>query len=104
MGKELSSEVDDGSIEVNEEVAELMEMDEEERNEYCKEVIMAVAKGFEDILQISGKIPQAKALKEYMGELQEKMSEIRVVLFYTIKPEFRDVYLKLIETFSGVSL
>lgn len=91
-------------VEVSEKVAELMEMGEEERVEYCKKVIKAVGKGLEEIGQIKSKIAQARAIKGYFKEIEEEMEEIRVAVLYTIKPEFRETYLELLEMFSKTNL
>lgn len=91
-------------IEVSEAVAELMEMGEEERVEYCKSVVKAVAEGFKEIKEIGHKVKQARAMKEYLAELNENMEEIRVAVIYTIKPEYRDTYIDLLEEFGDLSL
>lgn len=104
MGSNLGDKVEDESIEVSEKVAELMEMPEEERVEYCKNVIKAVAKGFEDIGELKTNIAKAKALKSYLAELNENMEEIRACVLYTIKKEFRDTYIDLLEQFAETSL
>lgn len=91
-------------VEVSEKVAELMEMGEEERVEYCKGVIKAVVGGFKEINSLSSKIAQARALKDYLKELEEKMEEIRVAVLYTIKEEFRETYLELLEMFAKSGL
>ena len=78
----------------------LMAFPEEERNQYCIDTIKAVAKGLQDVAQIKGKIAQVKALKKYMKSLREKKDEIMAPLLYTIKPEFRDTFIELLQNFS----
>lgn len=102
MGKDDEERKGD-VVEVSEKVAELMEMEEEERVEYCKKVIKAVADGFKEINEIKAKIGQARALKEYLKEIEENMEEIRVVVLYTMKEEFRETYLELLEMFAKSS-
>jgi len=96
-------EGDDG-IEVSQSVAELMEMEAQERVEYCKQVIKTVGDGFKEIAKIDKRIAQARALKSYMEELKENMEDIRTAILYTIKPQFRDVYLDLLEELGSLGL
>ena len=78
----------------------LMAYPEAERNQYCIDTIMAVAKGLGDVAKIKGKIVQVKALKKYMKSLRDKKDEIMAPILYTIKPEFRDTYIELLQNFS----
>ena len=80
----------------------LMALPEEVRVKYCIEVIIALADTAEKIAGIKGKLPQLKAVKEFLAELRTKKDEILPIILFTIKPEFRDTYLELLDTFSGV--
>jgi hypothetical protein len=95
MGEDKDDEVDIGPTHA------LMAFPEEERDQYCIDVIKSLADAAENIAKIKGKIPQAKALKAFIKDLQNKRDEIEPVFFYMIKPEFRDVFLDLIKRFSG---
>ena len=78
----------------------LMAFPELERNQYCMDVVKALADSVEQIVKIKGKIKQAKAAKVFWKDLQEKRDEIQPVLFYIIKPEFRETVLELMERFA----
>ncbi len=89
---------DDVSVEY---VHALMAIPEPRRSEWCKEVVIAIANGAEKIAKIQGKIPQAKAAKEFLNELVRKKEELLPVFYYMVKPEFRDTIQELLERFSG---
>lgn len=97
MGEEVrkGTEIDE------EEVRELIAMPEEERIVYCEGVIRAVANTLDEIMKTKAKIPQAKAMKEFMKDFKEKRAKILPVFFYAIKPEFRDVFLDLLDKLGG---
>jgi len=78
----------------------LMALPEEVRNKYCIDTMMAVADGLEQVTKIKGKIVQMKAMKKFLKSLREKKEEIMTPIIYTIKPEFRDTYIELLQRFS----
>jgi len=74
---------------------------EPQRSEWCRGVILAVAVGAEKIAKIKGGIKQGVAAKAFFKDLQSKKDDLLPVLFYIIKPEFRDTVQELMERFSG---
>jgi len=74
---------------------------EPQRSEWCREVILSVAVGAEKVVQIKGKIKLAKAAQGFFKDLQSKKDDLLPVLFYIIKPEFRETVQELMERFSG---
>ena len=97
----MGEEVREGTGVDEEEVRELMAMPEEERRVYCEGVIRAVANELDAIMKTKAKINQAKAMKEFMNDFKEKRARILPVFFYAIKPEFRDVFLDLLDKLGG---
>lgn len=79
----------------------LMALPEKMRAQYCKGVIMAVVEGVEKVRKIDGKIPQAKAVQRLQKELMEQRFDLIPVVMFTVKPEFRDFYMELLERFAG---
>jgi hypothetical protein len=82
-------------------VKELMAMSEADRDKYCIGVINAIADAFEGIAKLDSKIKQAKAVKTLMADLRDKKDEILPVVFYIIKPQFRETIAGLMEKFAG---
>jgi hypothetical protein len=82
-------------------VQELMAMNEGDRDRYCVEVVNALADAFEGIMKMDSKIKQARAVKALMADLRDKKSEILPVVFYMIKPQFRDTIAGFMEKFAG---
>lgn len=78
----------------------LMAIPEEMRVKYCKDVLMAVVAGVEKVVSIDGKIPQFKAAQKLQKELMEQRFELIPAVLFTVKPEFRDFYMDLLEKFS----
>jgi hypothetical protein len=91
---------DDGEVDLGATHA-LMAIPEPERTKYCIEVIKALADAAEEIAKMKGKIKQAKAAQEFLGDLKAKKNELLPVFFYVIKPEFRETVVELMERFSG---
>ena len=82
-------------------VKELMAMSEADRDKYCIGVINAIADAFEGIAKLDSKIKQARAMKALMEDLKDKKAEILPVVFYIIKPQFRETIAELMEKFAG---
>jgi len=76
---------------------ELMKLPEKERVEYCKRVIEAVVDALVKVKEVKAKVEQYKRAKKLYEELHRKRFELLPVFLYTIKPEFRDTYLDLLE-------
>jgi hypothetical protein len=81
-------------------VHSLMALPESARNKYCIDTMMAVADGLEQVTKVKGKILQIKAMKKFLKSLREKKEEVMTPIIYTIKPEFRDTYIELLQRFS----
>lgn len=95
---------DDGKV--NEEVDlgpthALYAIPEPQRSQWCREVVLAVADGAEKVAKIKGKIRLAKASQAFLKDLRSKKDELLPVLYYIIKPQFRDTVQELMERFSG---
>lgn len=99
-----NDKVEEDTVEVSEAVAELMAMGEEERIEYCRKVIRAIGEGFKECMTGGSKIAQARAIKDYVAELREQADDIRAAMLFTIKKEFREIYIELLEAFTEISL
>lgn len=85
----------------DEATSELMEMSEEDRATYCKGAIMAVVEAVEKVKSVDGKIPQMKAAQKLQKELMGQRFELIPVVLFTVKSEFRDFYMDLLERFSA---
>lgn len=92
--------IDDDSVDVGPTHA-LLAMPEVERDRYCVDVVNALADALEKIAKMKSKIKQAKELKLFFADFREKRDEILPVIFYMIKPQFRDTFQDLMEKFSG---
>jgi hypothetical protein len=79
----------------------LMAMPEPERSQYCIDVVNALANALEEITKVKAKIKQAKMIKLFFADLRNKKDEVLPVMFYIIKPQFRDTVQDLMERFSG---
>jgi len=79
----------------------LLAMPELERDQYCIDVVNALADALEEITKVKAKIKQAKMVKLFFADLQKKKDEVLPVMFYIIKPQFRDTVQDLMERFSG---
>jgi len=79
----------------------LMAFPELERNQYCVDVINELARAVESVLKIKGGIKKARAMKSLWADLKKNRDEILPVMFYVIKPEFREMVLVLMERFAG---
>lgn len=75
----------------------LMALPKDVRDKHCKDVIMSILNTLEKINSIQGKILQMKALKAFTEDMKRKRSVIEPIILYTIKPEFRDFYLDLLD-------
>jgi hypothetical protein len=82
-------------------VKELMAMSEADRDKYCIGVINAISDAFEEIMVMNSRIKQAKAVRALMEDLRSKKDEILPVIFYIIKPQFRETIVSLMERFAG---
>jgi hypothetical protein len=92
----MGEDVDTGPVHA------FMALPELERDQYCIDVIKALAGAAETIMNMKPKLKQAKAVKELMTELRTKRDELLPVFFYVIKPQFRDTFVELMEKFAGV--
>lgn len=95
--EDLGEDVDIGPVHA------LMAIQEPERSRYCIEVVEALAEAVEKISKMDSKIKQARAVKEFMKELRIKRDEILPVVFYMVKPQFRDTVQMLLEKFAGIT-
>jgi len=77
----------------------LMSLPPDIRDKYCIDTILALADAAEKITKMKGKIPQARAAKKFMSDLTAKMNEILPIVIYTVKDQFRDTYVGLLEKF-----
>jgi hypothetical protein len=82
-------------------VKELMAMNEADRDKYCIGVVNAIADAFEEIMKMDSRIKQARAVKMLMEDLRNKKGEILPVVFYIIKPQFRETIAGFMEKFAG---
>lgn len=81
-------------------VNELIAIPLAERTKYCIDTINALADTLETAMNIQPKLKQAKVTKDLMKEIQRKRYELLPILYYIIKPEFRDTVQELLERFS----
>ena len=81
----------------------LMSLSPDVRDKYCIDTILALADAAEKIANMKGKIPQAKAAKKFFVDLKAKMNEILPIVMYTVKDQFRDTYVSLLEKFRKFS-
>ena len=75
----------------------LMAFPEPQRSQYCIEMMEALADAAEDTANKKGKIKQARAFKAFLADLRAKKSEILPVVFYMVKPQFRDTVQEFME-------
>lgn len=70
----------------------------EQSVEYTINVLNALIQAIEQIAQIQGLLPKKKAIEQFLTEFDKKSPEIMTAILYSIKPEYRETYLKLFET------
>ena len=81
-------------------VNELMAIPLEERTKYCIDMINALADTLETAMNIQPKLKQAKVAKDLMKEIQRKRYELLPIMYYIIKPEFRETVRELLDRFA----
>lgn len=80
----------------------LMAFPEPQRSQFCIDTVNALADAVENIMKMKGKIKQAKAFKAFFADFRAKKDEILPVMYYMIKPQFRETFVILLEKLSGM--
>ena len=70
-----------------------------EWDRYCRDVIRTVAEGIVRVIEAKkqGLIMQKKLADKFLAELRSRQDEVLKVFLYTVKPEFRDVYIEVMD-------
>jgi len=70
-----------------------------EWDRYCEGVIRTIADGIVKVIEAKkqGLIMQKKVADKFLAELRSRQDEVLKVFLYTVKPEFRDVYLEIMD-------
>ena len=84
-----------------EEAKYLMKLPEEKRVEYVRKVLLSLANAVGKVMAEKNKIKRLKLLKKLQKEFESNKETIIVCLLYTIKDEFRDIVLKIMDAVSG---
>lgn len=81
----------------------LIAYSEDQRIEYIKGVIEALAQAIEKITSQKGALNQLKMASDFLREWSQHQEELLPALIYTIKPEFRISYYQLLERLSTLN-
>ena len=70
-----------------------------EWDEYCRGILRTIADGVVKVFMAKkqGLIIQKKVADKFLAELRSRQDEVLRVFLYTVKPEFRDVYIEIMD-------
>ena len=80
----------------------LMSLTPEKRTQYVKGVIESLGDSFKEIANAKGKGRKAKAAFKFLKELNNKTTDILPPIVYSIKPEFQQVYIGVLQELAAV--
>lgn len=87
-----------------EESERLLQMPEPQRTAYVNNVILSLAQAINTIAQTQGLLNKKKKLEKLVEEWTKKSTKILPPLIYSIKPEFRQAYLELLDAISKLKI
>jgi len=71
---------------------------EPERVDYVNKVILSLSEAIAQIQSQPNRLEQAKMLKQFLAEWEQKGEEIILAILYSVKPEYRPAYIQLFQT------
>ena len=79
------------------------EMNEQEKQEYVKQVIKGLAQAVKTIAEEKNLIAKKKLYDQLVAELQIKGPIIISAFLYALKPEFREVFMELFQALAPMT-
>jgi hypothetical protein len=86
-----------------EESNRILAMPEPQRTQYVTQVILSLAVAIKKIAETQGLLNKKRKLEKLIGEWMQKSPKLLPPLIYSIKPEFREAYLPILEALSQIN-